>query len=84
MVTTATRGTRTEALPALAKGVKLPAGYVPAYFRKRNSLAVLRSKTDRAYLVFDISTGFSREVKNTKEASILMSKIAHHTAKLRK
>ena len=79
-------GTRLETLPPLPKGVKIPAGYVPAYFRKRHSLAVLRSTKDKGkgLLVFDVTTGKSREVPNTKKASVLMSKIAKGTARLAK
>lgn len=60
---------------SLAKGVKVPAGYTPAYYRKRASLAVLRSKDNTHYLVFNTQTGQSLQVSNTKEASKAMSKI---------
>jgi hypothetical protein len=67
--------TRVEKLPELSKGVKLPSGYEPAYFRKRKTLAVLRATNKSHYLVFDTSTGKKIEVANTKEASRLMSEI---------
>jgi hypothetical protein len=67
--------TRVEKLPELPKGVKLPSGYEPAYFRKRKTLAVLRATNKSHYLVFDTSTGKKIEVANTKEASRLMSEI---------
>ena len=75
--------TRVEELPALPKGIKIPTGYVPAYFRKRKGLAVLRSEKNKHYLIFDINTGKTRQAESTKETSILMSKIAHGTARLR-
>lgn len=68
-------GTRVESLPALAKGVKLPKGYTPAYFRKRKSLAVLRAVNSEHYLVFNINTGENIQVSSTKEASKTMSAI---------
>ena len=68
-------GTRVETLPPLSRGVKLPSGYTPAYFRKRKTLAVLRATNKSHYLVFDTSTGKKIEVANTKEASRLMSEI---------
>lgn len=74
--------TRVEELPALPKGIKIPTGYVPAYFRKRKGLAVLRSVKDKHYLIFDINTGKSRPAESTKQTSILMSKIAKGTARL--
>jgi hypothetical protein len=67
--------TRVESLPALPKGVKLPSGYEPAYYRKRNTLAVLRAANRSHYLVFNISTGKKTQVANTKEASKLMSEL---------
>jgi len=67
--------TRVESLPALPKGVKLPSGYEPAYYRKRNTLAVLRAANRSHYLVFNISTGKKTKVANTKEASMLMSEL---------
>ena len=67
--------TRVESLPALPKGVKLPSGYEPAYFRKRKTLAVLRAANRSHYLVFDISTGKKMQVANTQEASTLMSEL---------
>jgi hypothetical protein len=67
--------TRTEQLPELGKGVKLPTGYEPAYFRKRKTLAVLRAVDKTGYIVFDVSTGNSIKVLTTKEASQTMSAI---------
>lgn len=67
--------TRTEPLPELAEGVKLPTGYTPAYFRRRKTLAVLRAVDCTHYLVFDINTGKSVQVANTKEASQTMAAI---------
>jgi len=67
--------TRVETLPALPKGVKLPSGYEPAYFRKRKTLAVLRAKDRSHYLVFNTSTGDKFQVPNTKEASKFMSDV---------
>lgn len=76
---TATRrakpGTRVESLPALSRGVKLPKGYTPAYFRKRKTLAVLRPADSSHYLIFNTSTGEQVQVASTKEASQLMSEI---------
>lgn len=74
--------TRVETLPTLPKGVKLPSGYEPAYFRKRKTLAVLRADNRSHYLVFDISTGMKTQVANTKEASILMSELRRGKKKL--
>lgn len=68
-------GTRTEKLPDLPRGVKLPAGYTPAYFRKRKTLAVLRAVNSEHYLIFNTSTGEKIQVTTTKEASQLMSAI---------
>jgi hypothetical protein len=73
---------RTEALPELAKGVKLPKGYTPAYFRKRKSLAVLRAVDRSHYLVFSTATGEKTQVTSTKEASQLMSGILKGKKKL--
>jgi hypothetical protein len=62
-------------LPALAEGVELPEGYVPAYYRKRKSLIVLRA-TDRShYVVFDANTGDKKKVSTCADASALMSAI---------
>lgn len=74
--------TRVESLPALPKGVKLPSGYEPAYYRKRKTLAVLRAANRSHYLVFDISTGKKTQVANTKEASVLMSELSRGKKKL--
>lgn len=74
--------TRVETLPTLPKGVKLPSGYEPAYFRKRKTLAVLRAANRSHYLVFDISTGMKTQVANTKEASKLMSELRRGKKKL--
>jgi len=74
--------TRVESLPALPKGVKLPSGYEPAYYRKRKTLAVLRAANRSHYLVFDISTGKKMQVANTKEASVLMSELSRGKKKL--
>jgi hypothetical protein len=68
-------GTRVETLPALARGVKLPAGYTPAYFRKRKTLAVLRAVDSSHYLIFNTTTGEKLQVSDTKEASKTMSAI---------
>ena len=65
---------RVETL-SLGKGIKVPAGYIPAYYRKRASLAVLRSKDNTHYLIFQTQTGQSLRVANTKEASKAMSSI---------
>jgi hypothetical protein len=67
--------TRTEQLPELGKGVKLPNGYEPAYFRKRKTLAVLRATDKSHYVIFDVNTGNSMKVLTTKEASQTMSAI---------
>ena len=66
---------RTEDLPELPKGVKLPNGYTPAYFRKRKTLAVLRAADRSHYVIFNISTGEKMQVASTKEASQTMSAI---------
>ena len=68
-------GTRVEQLPSLARGVKLPNGYTPAYFRKRKTLAVLRAVDSSHYLIFNTTTGEKMQVPNTKEASQTMSAI---------
>lgn len=68
-------GTRVETLPALPRGVKLPAGYTPAYFRKRKTLAVLRAVDSSHYLIFNTTTGEKMQVDSTKEASQTMSQI---------
>jgi hypothetical protein len=67
--------TRVEKLPELPKGVKLPSGYEPAYYRKRKTLAVLRAANRSHYLIFDTKTGKKFQVATTKEASVLMSEI---------
>ena len=77
-------GTRTETLPALARGVKLPAGYTPAYFRKRKTLAVLRADDSSHYLIFNTTTGEKMQVSDTKEASVTMSAIRRGTKKFPK
>ena len=76
--------TRVETLPELPKGVKIPTGYTPAYFRKRQHLAVLRADKNKHYLVFDIETGKRREVKSTNAAAILMSQVSNGEARLNK
>jgi hypothetical protein len=68
--------TRTETVPKLGPGVELPAGYVPAYYRKRHGLLVLRTAEQKDYLVFSIKTGEFVSVRNTREASNLMAAIA--------
>lgn len=67
--------TRVESLPKLAEGVEIPAGYVPAYFRKRHGLLVLRAAEGKGYLVFSTKTGESIAAANTRETSKLMSAI---------
>lgn len=67
--------TRTEELPELGKDIELPAGYVPAYFRKRKTLAVLRAVDTRTYLVFDTQTGKSLKADTCAQASAMMSEI---------
>jgi len=67
--------TRVEKLPELPKGVKLPSGYEPAYFRKRKALAVLRATNKSHYLIFQTTTGKKIQVANTEEASKIMSEI---------
>jgi len=67
--------TRTQDLPELAEGVTLPEGYVPAYYRKRKTLAVLRAVDCTHYLVFDTTTGNKMQVLSCKEASSTMSEI---------
>lgn len=76
--------TRVELLPKLDKGIKLPAGYTPAYYRKRQHLAVLRANNNRHYLVFDVTTGKYRQTPTTNSAAILMGKVSHGTARLHK
>ena len=68
--------TRTETVPKLGPGVEIPAGYVPAYYRKRHALLVLRTAESKDYLVFSIKTGEHVSVRNTREASDLMAAIA--------
>jgi hypothetical protein len=68
--------TRVVALPRLGHGIEIPAGFTPAYFRKRKGLAMLRSDSSKSYLVFSIVTGQFIEVRNTREASRTMSAIA--------
>ena len=68
-------GTRIEQRPPVARGVKLPNGYKPAYFRKRKTLAVLRAVDSSHYLIFNTSTGEKIQVNTTKEASTTMSAI---------
>jgi hypothetical protein len=67
--------TRVETAPKLAEGIELPAGYVPAYFRKRHGLLVLRATEGKGYLVFSVKTGESIPAANTRETSKLMSAI---------
>ena len=67
--------TRIENLPTLGEGVEIPGGYVPAYFRKRKMLAVLRSTDRTHYLVFDMNTGDQLRVATCSEASATMSEI---------
>lgn len=68
--------TRTETVPKLPAGVEIPEGYVPAYYRKRHGLLVLRTAGQKDYLVFSIKTGEHVSVRNTREASDLMAAIA--------
>lgn len=77
-------GTRVETLPALARGIKLPTGYTPAYFRKRKTLAVLRAVDSSHYLIFNTSTGEKMQVSDTKEASKTMSAIRRGAKKFPK
>ena len=77
-------GTRVETLPPLSRGVKLPSGYTPAYFRKRKTLAVLRAVNSSHYLVFNTSTGEKLQVASTKEASRFMSQVRKGTKKFPK
>lgn len=67
--------TRVESLPKLGEGIEIPAGYVPAYHRKRHGLLVLRSTEGKGYLVFSTKTGESIAAANTRETSKLMSAI---------
>lgn len=76
--------TRTEKLPSLSRGVKLPKGYTPAYFRKRKTLAVLRAVDSSHYLIFNTSTGEQMQVGSTKEASQTMSAIRRGSKKFPK
>lgn len=62
-------------LPELGEGVELPVGYVPAYYRKRKSLIVLRAADRSHYLVFDANTGDKQRVATCAEASSTMSEI---------
>jgi hypothetical protein len=78
-VTATTRfkpGSRYEELPELGAGVSLPAGYTPAYCRRRAKLAVLRADDRTHYLVFSLKTGASVQVDDTKQACTLMKQIA--------
>ena len=68
-------GSRVEEVPELGEGVAFPAGYTPAYFRRRKKLVVLRADDRTHYLVFDATNGEYTQVDDTKAASILMSKI---------
>ena len=67
---------RVETLPTLPEGVEVPAGYTPAYFRKRHGLATLRGADNKSYLVFQVNTGKTIEVKNSRDASHVMAEIA--------
>lgn len=69
-------GTRQEELPELSAGIHLPAGYTPAYCRRRAKLAVLRAHDRTHYLVFSLKTGASIRVDDTKQACTLMKQIA--------
>jgi hypothetical protein len=66
-------GARVEEIPDF--GIAVPAGYTPAYFRRRKKLAVLRADDRTHYLVFDVTTGDSVKVDDTKQACKLMSQI---------
>lgn len=66
-------GARVEEIPDL--GVALPEGYTPAYFRRRKKLALLRADDRTHYVIFDIATGASMRVDDTKQACRLMSQI---------
>lgn len=74
--------TRVEQPGVVAKGVKLPSGYTPAYFRKRASLAVLRANDCSHYLIFNTSTGASMVATTCKIASETMSQIRKGELKL--
>jgi hypothetical protein len=76
--------TRVELLPKLVKGIKLPAGYTPAYYRRRQHLAVLRADNSSHYLIFDVTSGKSRQTPTTHSAALLMSAVSHGTARLHK
>ena len=67
--------TRLESLPRLPEGVQLPEGYVPAYYRKRASLAVLRALDGSGYKVLEVQTGAIHDAKTTRETSRLMAQI---------
>jgi len=67
--------TRVESLPRLPEGVQLPEGYVPAYYRKRASLAVLRALDGSGYKVLEVQTGIIHDAKTTRETSRLMAQI---------
>lgn len=67
--------TRLETLPRLPEGVKVPEGYVPAYYRKRASLAVLRALDGTGYKVLEVETGAIHDAKTTRETSKLMAEI---------
>jgi hypothetical protein len=67
--------TRTESLPRLPEGVTVPSGYVPAYYRKRASLAVLRALDNSGYLVLEVQTGAIHKAATTRETSKLMAQI---------
>lgn len=73
--------TRVEALPDTVS-IALPDGYVSAYYRKRNNLAVLRASDNSHYLVLNTSTGECARVHGTREASELMSAIRKGSATL--
>lgn len=74
--------TRVEQPGAIAKGVKIPSGYTPAYFRKRASLAVLRANDCSHYLVFNTATGAHLPVPTCKVASETMSQVRKGELKL--
>lgn len=73
--------TRTETLPDTVS-IALPDGYVSAYYRKRNNLAVLRASDNSHYLVLNTSTGECARVHGTREASELMSAVRKGSATL--
>ena len=76
--------TRVELLPTMSKGIKLPAGYTPAYYRKRQHLAVLRADNSSHYLIFDVTTGKFRQTPTTSTAAALMTAVTNGTARLHK